>query len=100
MQNETDIQSANAVEVKELTFSYRAEPDNKAIDDISFSVSRGQFIVIAGSSGAGKSTLANSLNGLIPGLLKGQYLGKILINGRAVKGCQVSEMARGMGLVF
>lgn len=36
----------------------------KAVDDISFSVERGEFIVIVGSSGSGKTTLLNLLGGL------------------------------------
>ncbi len=92
--------SDSAVEVNNLTFSYRADPENKAIENINISIPRGQFVVIMGPSGAGKSTLANSLNGLIPGFLKGKYKGEVLINGKAVKGREVSEMAREIGLVF
>ncbi|WP_313069588.1 ABC transporter ATP-binding protein [Lacrimispora sp.] len=36
----------------------------KAVDGISFSVERGEFIVIVGSSGSGKTTLLNLLGGL------------------------------------
>lgn len=96
MKNETDA----AVEIRDLTFSYRANPDIKAVEGIKLSVPRGQFVVIMGPSGAGKSTLANSLNGLIPGFVKGKYKGDVLINGKVVKGRAVSEMAREIGLVF
>jgi len=92
--------SENAIEVKDLTFTYRANPDKAAIENINFSIPRGQFVVIMGPSAAGKSTLANSLNGLIPGFLKGKYKGEVLINGKVVKGREVSEMAREIGLVF
>ena len=89
-----------AIEVKDLTFSYKADLENIAIEQINLSVPRGQFVVIMGPSGAGKSTLANSLNGLIPGFLKGRYRGEVLINGQKVKGREVSEIAREVGLVF
>jgi putative ABC transport system ATP-binding protein len=36
----------------------------KAVDDISFKVEKGEFIVIVGSSGSGKTTLLNLLGGL------------------------------------
>lgn len=36
----------------------------KAIDDISFEVDKGEFIVILGASGAGKTTLLNLLGGM------------------------------------
>ncbi|WP_124067749.1 ABC transporter ATP-binding protein [Clostridium sp. E02] len=36
----------------------------KAVDDVSFSVEKSEFIVIVGSSGSGKTTLLNLLGGL------------------------------------
>ena len=36
----------------------------KAVDDVSFSIDKGEFIVILGASGAGKSTILNLLGGM------------------------------------
>ncbi|MEA4825458.1 MAG: ATP-binding cassette domain-containing protein, partial [Clostridium sp.] len=36
----------------------------KALDGISFSVDKGEFVVVAGPSGAGKSTVLNILGGM------------------------------------
>jgi putative ABC transport system ATP-binding protein len=36
----------------------------KAVDDVSFSIDRGEFVVILGASGAGKSTILNLLGGM------------------------------------
>lgn len=38
--------------------------ETKALDDVSFSLESGKFVVILGPSGAGKSTLLNMLGGL------------------------------------
>ena len=49
------------LEAKNLTYIYSAGTpfEHKALDDISFSVERGEFIGIIGHTGSGKSTLPN-----------------------------------------
>jgi len=49
------------VEIDHLTFKY---PDVKALDDVTFSVNKGDFLGIIGPNGAGKSTLFASMLGL------------------------------------
>ncbi len=54
------------LEIENLNFSYpRQEKDTaaaeKVIEDLSFSVKRGEFIVICGASGCGKTTLLRLL---------------------------------------
>ncbi len=51
----------NVVEIEHLTVQY---PDVKALDDVSFTVNRGDFLGIIGPNGAGKSTLFASMLGL------------------------------------
>jgi phosphonate transport system ATP-binding protein len=53
-----------AVSVENLTKIYGE--DTVALDDISFDVEDGEFVVVLGPSGAGKSTLLRVLNGLTP----------------------------------
>ena len=40
------------------------EVDIYALDGVSFTISKGEFVVIAGASGAGKSTILNILGGM------------------------------------
>ncbi len=49
------------VEIDHLTVKY---PDVKALDEVSFSVNKGDFLGIIGPNGAGKSTLFASMLGL------------------------------------
>ena len=55
------------LEVKNLNYIYSAGTpfEHKALDNVSFSVSRGEFIGIIGHTGSGKSTLMQQLNGLL-----------------------------------
>lgn len=81
-----------------VSFTYRgaAEP---ALGDVSFTVGRGELIVVMGASGAGKSTLAKCLNGSIPQFQGGDLRGMIQILGRSTHGASVSDLAGTVGLV-
>ena len=50
------------IEVKNLSLGYEKE---NIIDNISFSVNKGDFIIVVGKNGAGKSTLIKGILGLI-----------------------------------
>ena len=53
------------LEVKELTKKYgEGESEVIALDHVSFSVERGEFVAIIGASGSGKSTLMNMIGGI------------------------------------
>ena len=53
-----------------------AETEVRALDNVSFSVKKGEFVLIIGSSGSGKSTLLNMV-----GLLDRPTEGRILVDG-------------------
>lgn len=68
-----------AVTVEHLTKVYGE--DTVAVDDVSFTVEDGEFVVILGPSGAGKSTLLRILNGLTRPTEGAVYIGEEEITG-------------------
>ncbi len=87
------------LEVKDLTHIYSAGTpfEHKALDSVSFSVERGEFIGIIGHTGSGKSTLMQHLNGLLK-----PHAGEVLLDGKNIwSDKQLTRQARfRVGLVF
>ena len=53
------------IEFKNVSKIYQmGEVEIKALDDISFNIDKGEFVVILGTSGAGKTTILNLLGGM------------------------------------
>lgn len=87
------------VRVENLKYKY---PDSAhfALNDISFSVEKGEFLGIVGSNTAGKTTLCYALSGLVPHFFKGAYGGDVLIGDMDVLSHDISEITASVGLVF
>src|SRR5690606_18730450 len=61
--------STRAEPLVELTVSgltYRHDGSEEGIEDVSFTVRRGEFVVVTGRVGSGKTTLLRVLLGLLP----------------------------------
>ena len=90
---------APILEVRNLTHTYSAGTpfEHKAIDNMNFSVERGEFIGIIGHTGSGKSTLMQHLNGLLK-----PTAGTVLLDGEDIhKDKKFTRQARfRVGLVF
>ena len=87
------------LEVKNLNYIYSIGTpfEHKALDNISFAVSRGEFIGIIGHTGSGKSTLMQQLNGLLK-----PTSGAVLLDGKDIwSDKKLTRQARfRVGLVF
>ena len=77
------------LEARQLTKMYTlAEQEVCALDAVSFSVAKGNFVVIQGSSGSGKTTLLTLLSGLDQ-----PTSGSVWVNGRDITVTSEDEMA-------
>ena len=88
------------LEVKELTKKYgQGESEVIALDHVSFSVERGEFVAIIGASGSGKSTLMNLIGGIdVP------TSGSVKIDGNEISKMKEDELAifrrRNLGIIY
>jgi len=90
----------NLIDVKDLVKIYQSgETELRALDGVSFSIDRGEFVAIMGPSGSGKSTAMNML-----GCLDSPTDGVYILDGRDVSKLSSDELAYvrniNLGFVF
>lgn len=67
------------ISIKNLKFQYPSQ-DNVILNDISFDISKGEWIALIGHNGSGKSTLARLIDGLLKPLSGEIIVDKIKLN--------------------
>ena len=90
----------NLLEVKNISKTYGSgETAVRALKEVSFSVSKGEFVAIVGESGSGKSTLLNMI-----GALDTPTSGKVVIDGKDVFAMNDQKLTifrrRNIGFIF
>lgn len=88
------------LKVENLTKTYRSgENLVHAVDDVSFSVEKGEFVAIVGASGSGKSTLLHLIGGV-----DRPTSGKIFVDGNDISKMNDDKLAvfrrRQVGIVY
>lgn len=88
------------LEVKDLTKIYGSgDTQVTALDHVSFSVNKGEFVAIIGASGSGKSTLMNLIGGI-----DRPTSGSVMIEGKEIYCLNESELAifrrRNIGMIY
>jgi len=71
-----------------------------ALNDVTFEIEAGTFVLVIGESGSGKSTLLRCMNGLVPHFSGGRLSGALLVDGLNPVSTGPSQMALHVGMVF
>ena len=82
-----------AIETTNLSYTY--SDGTKALENINFTVDKGENIIILGPNGAGKSTLLHHFNGLLM-----PTSGKVFVLGNEVSRSNLDQIRQKVGLVF
>ena len=86
------------VKAENLSFKYRDSVEG--INDINFSIKKGEIVLLTGNSGSGKSTLLKCLNGLIPAITEGELKGLLAIEGNDYSKIKMHQLNTHIGSVF
>lgn len=92
LKDKRDSSSDSILKVEGLSVSYGDNP--AIIEDMSFSLKKGERLAIVGKNGAGKSTLAKALCGFVP------CQGKLTYKGQDISQDSIAERSERIGLVL
>ena len=92
LRDKTETSTDSILKVEGLRVSYGDNP--AVIEDMSFSLKKGERLAIVGKNGAGKSTLAKALCGFVPSQ------GKLIFKGRDISQDSIAERSERIGFVL
>lgn len=92
LRDKTEASTDSILKVEGLSVSYGDNP--AVIEDMSFSLKKGERLAIVGKNGAGKSTLAKALCGFVPSQ------GKLIYKGRDISQDSIAERSERIGFVL
>jgi ATP-binding cassette subfamily B protein len=87
-----DADSGARLEVEHLAYSY--DPDQRLLDDVTFTVEPGRTVALVGATASGKSTLTNLLTRLVD-----PDGGRVLVDGTDLRDLARGELAQSVAVV-
>ena len=91
--------SNTIIKLDDVSFAYGHEAQN-ALDHVSLTIEKGEFVGVIGPSGAGKSTLAAVMSGAIPHHYTGKLFGATLVDDRDTCEITLTDISRVVGSVL
>ncbi|MCD8205164.1 MAG: energy-coupling factor transporter ATPase [Clostridia bacterium] len=93
---ETAVETEEALRLNNVIFSYAGQEGTPAVNGVSLTLKKGEFISVLGQNGSGKSTLARLCNGLLE-----QDEGEVFVFGQELDSDKaVKEARKRVGIVF
>ena len=92
LRDKTETSTDSILKVEGLSVSYGDNP--AVIEDMSFSLKKGERLAIVGKNGAGKSTLAKALCGFVPSQ------GQLIYKGQDISQDSIAERSERIGFVL
>lgn len=83
------------IEIRSVSFSYGKNNTGRALNRVSFFVTRGERVAILGHNGSGKSTLSKIIGGIID-----PSEGSCFINGKNIQEMEFRELRGKIGMLF
>lgn len=87
-------QTEKVLELRNVCFKYDAEKPY-TVENINFSINRGEMVSIVGTNGAGKSTIASLICGF-----NRQNEGQIFVNGEEISSLSIKQRGEKIGFVM
>lgn len=83
------------ISLEDVSYRYSLESENLALNKVSLTIEKGEWITLIGANGSGKSTLVKTLNGLnMP------QEGKITVDGLELNEENIWKIRQKVGMVF
>ena len=95
----TCLWSQAIVKITDLYFCYK-KAARPVFQGLNLEIKAGERVAILGPSEAGKSTLALCLQGLIPRMIKGDFRGRVEVDGCLTATCRPRQLAGRVGILL
>lgn len=94
-----DSKLSPAITFNQVSFKYASQAEANLLN-ISFSINKGEKVLIIGPSGSGKSTIGKIINGQIPNTFEGDLTGQVMINETDSRHKSIFDLSLSVGSVL